>query len=478
MLTRPLPRPVNTYNVSNGEPRELLDVLTVMAREFGLPLRTKAVPWPLVELVARGLELRPPWERQGTAAHPLQRRRARLQPDPGRIRPARRTRLAAGGVHRRRHPPTCRMVAGTAAMSAVELHLLRVGACRHLECMAARGGRWSPVEFPALCGLIRHPERGWMLYDTGYAGHFFTATDTWPERLYRATLPVELPQDEVLRDPTGRLRPDPDRHRHGDRLALPRRPHRRPARLSQGPFHRPAGRHRPFRQAGRQALARHPGRPSARPVAGGLLQPRRRRRRQRRSATCPTGCPLRYRPRPVRRRQPDRRAPARPQPRPARPLSCPMPMAVRPSWWRMPAGRCRPCATAACRPSQPCSINAERRRYIETFRGLAGIARREAAAVAMLPSHCPSAGLAGVQACFLTPSSPPPTSPAPAGGWASATGRSWRPGRRNASARFLREVLPRAPYYRDLKAASLADLPTMDKAAMMGDFARPATPGA
>jgi putative adenylate-forming enzyme len=31
-------------------------------------------------------------------------------------------------------------------------------------------------------------------------------------------------------------------------------------------------------------------------------------------------------------------------------------------------------------------------------------------------------------------------------------------------------VLPRAPIYRDLKAAALADLPTMDKAAMMGAF--------
>lgn len=59
-LTRPLPRPVATYNVSNGEPRELLDVLSVMAREFGLPLRTRRLPWPLVELIARGLE---------TAAH-------------------------------------------------------------------------------------------------------------------------------------------------------------------------------------------------------------------------------------------------------------------------------------------------------------------------------------------------------------------------------------------------------------------------
>lgn len=55
-LTRPLPHRVNTYNVSNGEPRELTDVLAVMAREFGLPLRTRRVPWPLVDGLARGLE--------------------------------------------------------------------------------------------------------------------------------------------------------------------------------------------------------------------------------------------------------------------------------------------------------------------------------------------------------------------------------------------------------------------------------------
>ncbi len=56
-LTKPLPRPVSIYNVSNGEPRELLDVLTTMAREFGLPLRTRKLPWPLVELMARSLEV-------------------------------------------------------------------------------------------------------------------------------------------------------------------------------------------------------------------------------------------------------------------------------------------------------------------------------------------------------------------------------------------------------------------------------------
>ena len=56
-LTKQLPRPINIYNVSNGEPRELLDLLYRMAHEFGLQLRTRKVPWPLVEVVARCLEI-------------------------------------------------------------------------------------------------------------------------------------------------------------------------------------------------------------------------------------------------------------------------------------------------------------------------------------------------------------------------------------------------------------------------------------
>ena len=59
----------------------------------------------------------------------------------------------------------------------VSLQMLRAGSCRHLECMADRGGRMAQVAFPALCGLIRHPSQGWILYDTGYSEHFFMATD-------------------------------------------------------------------------------------------------------------------------------------------------------------------------------------------------------------------------------------------------------------------------------------------------------------
>lgn len=110
--------------------------------------------------------------------------------------------------------------------TSVNLHMLRVGACRHLECMAARGGRFLPVDFPALCGLIRHPSFGWILYDTGYAEHFFDATQTWPERLYRNILPVDLPPSEILTTQLARFGITPAdiaiviiSHYHGDHIA-------------------------------------------------------------------------------------------------------------------------------------------------------------------------------------------------------------------------------------------------------------------
>lgn len=54
----------------------------------------------------------------------------------------------------------------------VSLELLRVGHCRHCERMVRADGHWHAVEFPALSVLIRHPQRGALLYDTGYAAHF------------------------------------------------------------------------------------------------------------------------------------------------------------------------------------------------------------------------------------------------------------------------------------------------------------------
>ncbi|GAC1035167.1 MBL fold metallo-hydrolase [Pseudomonas sp. No.21] len=108
----------------------------------------------------------------------------------------------------------------------VSLNILRAGWCRHLECMADRGGRWAKTEFPALCGLIRHPEEGWLLYDTGYSEHFFQATQALPERLFRQAVPVELPVQEHLHAQLKALGITPDdirtvivSHFHSDHIA-------------------------------------------------------------------------------------------------------------------------------------------------------------------------------------------------------------------------------------------------------------------
>lgn len=76
--------------------------------------------------------------------------------------------------------------------------LLRVGHCGHPECIAMAGGRWNPIEFPALVGLFDHPQRGLILYDTGYSRHFLEATRSFPECLYRQLTPMTLPPEEEL----------------------------------------------------------------------------------------------------------------------------------------------------------------------------------------------------------------------------------------------------------------------------------------
>lgn len=111
-------------------------------------------------------------------------------------------------------------------MTRLQFKLLKVGHCSHPECIAQRGGRWVSMLFPALCGLLRHPQRGWMLFDTGYSSHFLNATAPFPERLYRWTTPFSLPPEEMLTAQLQRLGIAPGdiaqvliSHLHGDHIA-------------------------------------------------------------------------------------------------------------------------------------------------------------------------------------------------------------------------------------------------------------------
>ncbi|MFN8532099.1 MAG: MBL fold metallo-hydrolase [Dehalococcoidia bacterium] len=77
-------------------------------------------------------------------------------------------------------------------MTTVSLEFLDTGACRASEHHLVRGGARRAVRCHALVGLIRHPERGVILWDTGYAPRVIEATNHFPYRLYRLVTPLLL----------------------------------------------------------------------------------------------------------------------------------------------------------------------------------------------------------------------------------------------------------------------------------------------
>lgn len=80
-------------------------------------------------------------------------------------------------------------------MRRVQLRWLARGSCRHPAFMTMRGASLCASDFPAMVGLIRHPDRGAILFDTGYDPAFLDATEPFPERLYRWTTPVAISPD-------------------------------------------------------------------------------------------------------------------------------------------------------------------------------------------------------------------------------------------------------------------------------------------
>jgi glyoxylase-like metal-dependent hydrolase (beta-lactamase superfamily II) len=82
-------------------------------------------------------------------------------------------------------------------MTRVGFRWLSRGSCSHPEVMTIRGGSLCAVDFPAMVGVIRHPDRGLFLFDTGYDPAFFAATVPFPERFYRWTTPVAIGAGEA-----------------------------------------------------------------------------------------------------------------------------------------------------------------------------------------------------------------------------------------------------------------------------------------
>jgi glyoxylase-like metal-dependent hydrolase (beta-lactamase superfamily II) len=85
-------------------------------------------------------------------------------------------------------------------MKRVEFDWAHRGACSHPKVMTELGGSLCPTDYPSFVGIIRHPDHGVILFDTGYDPAFFAATQSFPERFYRWATPVKLDQSQTVQD--------------------------------------------------------------------------------------------------------------------------------------------------------------------------------------------------------------------------------------------------------------------------------------
>ncbi len=108
----------------------------------------------------------------------------------------------------------------------IELHLLDTGHCRSWEHHVIAGGRRRLIDVPCIVALMRHPQQGWGLFDTGYSPRILAATAAMPYRIYRWVTPMTTPIESAASEQIARLGIDPGdlrwivlSHFHADHIA-------------------------------------------------------------------------------------------------------------------------------------------------------------------------------------------------------------------------------------------------------------------
>jgi glyoxylase-like metal-dependent hydrolase (beta-lactamase superfamily II) len=85
--------------------------------------------------------------------------------------------------------------------ASVRLSVLDTGYCTVPSSLVARGTGWRSVRCHAVAFLLRHPTRGAILFDTGYAPRVLDAFAQWPDRLYKYATPTILAEPVVAQLP-------------------------------------------------------------------------------------------------------------------------------------------------------------------------------------------------------------------------------------------------------------------------------------
>ncbi len=74
----------------------------------------------------------------------------------------------------------------------VDVKVLNSGWVETPKGMVAQGEGWRKIRVPAMFALIRHPERGVILYDTGYHTRFYEAAGGFPFGVLQKFTPAEI----------------------------------------------------------------------------------------------------------------------------------------------------------------------------------------------------------------------------------------------------------------------------------------------
>lgn len=75
--------------------------------------------------------------------------------------------------------------------------ILTAGTCKTFQRIVEPQGRWRLVQLPAMFALIEHPQRGTVLFDTGYSPRYFTGTRRFPHVVYRVAVPVQVDAEQT-----------------------------------------------------------------------------------------------------------------------------------------------------------------------------------------------------------------------------------------------------------------------------------------
>lgn len=80
------------------------------------------------------------------------------------------------------------------------LKLYECGYCTHPEKIVNPKRPLKKIKFPAIVALLKHPTKGYILFDTGYSKRFIEETKSFPYSIYAKLTPVSFTESKSIKN--------------------------------------------------------------------------------------------------------------------------------------------------------------------------------------------------------------------------------------------------------------------------------------